>query len=296
MADMPNDFWSGWIVVLTVVSLAWLTWLVLSVYFLPDKHEGPEPVWDKDLREGTTPAPLWWFWLILAAMVFSVLYLMLYPGLGSFKGALRWSQGHQIEMGYVRFDKAFEAPRESLLALPLEQMQQDEALMESARVLFSRHCAACHGYEAQGQANLFPSLRDSEWQWGGAAEQIEQSIRQGRNAIMVSWSGALGEATSDVADYVIALGSDAADGHPGQESYNRFCIACHGAEGQGNPLLGAPNLSNDIWLYGGEHDTIMETLEEGRAGVMPAFGERLDDLQVRLLVAWLLPDAESSAP
>lgn len=290
---MPNDFWSGWIVVLTLVSLAWLAWLVLSVYFLPrgEEDHSHEPVWDKDLIEGKAPAPIWWFWLILAAMVFSVIYLMFYPGLGSFKGALRWTQAGQIETSRARFDDNFEGARETVLEMSISDIQSDTGLMTTARTLFTRHCAACHGYEAQGQADLFPDLRDSQWQWGGSQEQITQSIRQGRNALMTSWAAPLGDNVEPVADYVQVLGTQAAQDHPGQEAYNQFCVACHGAQGQGNPQLGAPNLSNDIWLYGGDRETIIETITEGRNGIMPAFNNRLDDVQTRLLVAWVLEHA-----
>ena len=289
MADMPNDFWSGWIIILTTVSFVGLAWLVLSVYLLPaTDQEEHEPVWDENLKEGRSAAPMWWFWLILAAMVFSVIYLILYPGMGSFKGTLQWSQGHQIEMSYEHFDHEFASLRADIASRPLAELQEDEALMGTARNIYARECAVCHGPDARGQASLFPDLRDHEWQWGDSAEQIEASIRNGRNAIMTSWSAVLGERVEAVADYVLVLGTEAAAEHPGQQSYNQVCIACHGPEGAGNPLLGAPNIANDIWLYGGSRETIIETIVQGRSGIMPAFGERLDDTQVRLLVAWLL--------
>lgn len=292
---MPNSFWSGWVVVLTVLSLAWLAWLTLSVYVLPRGKEDydVEPVWDEDLREGTTPAPLWWFWLLLSAMVFSVIYLLLFPGLGSFQGALRWTQHSRVEISQARFDENFAPAREAALAMSIDDIQSDAALMDTAQTLFTSYCSACHGYDARGQADLFPDLLDDEWQWGGSEENITQSIKQGRNAVMTSWSAPLGDNVEAVAEYVQVLGSEAAQGHPGQDAYNLFCVACHGAEGTGNILLGAPDLSNDIWLYGGDRESIIETITEGRNGVMPAFNERLDDLQVRLLVAWVLKHRDS---
>ncbi|MEX2366361.1 MAG: cytochrome-c oxidase, cbb3-type subunit III [Pseudohongiellaceae bacterium] len=291
MADMPNDFWSGWIIVLTVVSFAWLVWLVLSIYFLPatKPEEGHAPVWDENLREGSNPAPLWWFWLILSAMVFSVIYLMFYPGMGSFQGALRWSQGGQIEDSYERFTDEFATVRAAIGTMPLEDLGADSRLMAAAENLFKQNCSACHGTEGSGQASLFPDLTDDNWQWGGSAQQIEQTIRNGRMAVMVSWLPILGaQGVENVAAYVAVLGTDQADGHPGQMQYNQFCVACHGPQGAGNPLLGAPDLTAGMWLYGGDHETLVETIAQGRNGIMPAFNQRLDDTQIRLLVAWLL--------
>jgi cytochrome c oxidase cbb3-type subunit 3 len=291
MADLPTDFWSGWIIVLAVTGFAGLAWLVLSVYFTPaaQDHDGDEPVWDENLREGSNPAPLWWFWMILAAMVFSVLYLMLYPGLGSYAGALKWSQGGQYEDHEEEFVEEFAEVRGELLALTREELAAQPVAMAAAQKLFRANCAACHGAEATGQANLFPNLRNAEWQWGGSAEQIEQTIRNGRTAVMIPWQAVLGdEGVNNVAGFVQTLADGGAQGHAGQAQYLQLCVACHGANGEGNPLLGAPALRDDEWLYGGDEATLRATIAQGRNGQMPAFGTTLDDLQVKLLVAWLL--------
>jgi cytochrome c oxidase cbb3-type subunit 3 len=293
MADLPNDFWSGWIILITLISFAGLVWLVVSVYTAapPDPAEVEHTTWDENLSEGLNPAPLWWFWLIFTMMVFSVFYLMLYPGLGSFKGALHWSQHGELEERYFAFTDEYNEERAEIAAMALADIQADAALMVSARGLFVQHCSACHGYEAQGQANLFPDLRDATWQWGGTPQIIEQTIRGGRNAIMASWVALLGqEGVTNVANYVLLLGTPEADGHPGQARFNQICAACHTPAGTGNPLLGAPDLTDDDWLYGGDIQTIRETIRGGRNGIMPAFGDRLDDTQVRLLVAWLSED------
>ena len=290
MSDMPSDFWSGWIIVITVLSFAALAWLVSSVYFSPrETTKAERPTWDENLRKGSNPAPLWWFWFILALMVFTVLYLMLYPGLGSFKGALVWSQGGQLQKSEQRFETEFGGIRNLIVEARLETLQSDNALMHSAQRVFDRECAVCHGYQAQGQAALFPSLIDDEWQWGGTPEQIEASIRNGRIAAMVGWSQLLGgdEGVRNVADYVKALGTDEANGHPGQAQYNMFCVACHLADGSGNPMLGAPSLIDDVWLYGDNDAALYESIANGRTGEMPAFDARLDETQIRLLVALL---------
>lgn len=298
MSDMPSDFWAGWIATLTLVSLAGLAWLVFSIYFSPtDEHEGAEgPVWDGNLREGSHPAPIWWFWLILASMVFSVIYLMLYPGLGSYQGALKWSQGGKIVSSLERFEDEFGSVRRLIVEGNLATLQNDADIMRSAQRIFDRNCAACHGYQAQGQADHFPNLVDDVWQWGGAPAQIEQSITQGRNAVMVSWAQVLGEeGVGNVADYVLALGTPAANGHAGQLQYNQFCVACHMPDGSGNVALGAPNLADDVWLYGGSVAAVQKSIGEGRAGEMPAFGARLDDTQIKLLVALLASRTASTS-
>jgi len=293
VSDMPSDFWSGWIAIITLVSLAGLAWVIFSVYSTTgDGHDEAEeegPVWDNNLREGSNPAPLWWFWLILSMMVLSVLYLMLYPGLGSYKGALQWSHGGRLDESIETYEREFGGVRSLIAEAKIETVQADDALMRSAQRVFDRNCAVCHGYEAQGQAALFPDLTDDDWQWGGDPNQIEQTIRGGRTAVMVGWRQVLGgdSGVKNVADYVRVLGSDDAAGHAGQGQYNTFCIACHGADGAGNVLLGAPSLVDDIWLYGGSEEALLHSIAYGRSGEMPAFNERLDDTQIRLLLALL---------
>lgn len=290
MADLPTGFWSGWIVVLTCVSLATLIWLVLSVYFAPgaDEHPEGEPVWDNDLREGSNAPPFWWFWMILAALVFSLVYLMLYPGLGSYKGLLNWSQGKRIVESYHTYDESYLDIRADIAAANLAEIQNDLDLMDAAERIFKRECSACHGPDGRGQAALFPNLVDIDWQWGSSAEQIEQTIRGGRIANMLAWQSILGdENVNQVADYVSDLAGNADSNHPGQAVYQQNCVACHGLDGAGNPLLGAPNLADNIWLYGSDLESITASIATGRAGVMPAFGERLDDAQIKLLVAML---------
>lgn len=290
MADMPNDFWSGWIIVLSSVGFFGLLWLVYDMFF-GARMEGGEAhaVWDGDLAEGDSPAPMWWFWLILAAMVFSVVYLMLYPGLGSFAGALGWSQPAELHDHQARTEAQLATERDYLMNASLATLAGDSVAMASAARLFRDNCSACHGVEARGQLNSYPDLRDDDWLWGGSPEQIEQTIRNGRLAVMVSWQAPLGDSgVNDVAAYVARMGEPGAEEMPGRAVYMQFCFACHGADGGGNPLLGAPRLNDDIWLYGGSEDAIHASIADGRNGQMPAFGERLDDTEIKLLVAWLL--------
>lgn len=290
MADMPTDFWSGWIVLLTVVSFAALGWLLYGVYFADDGDTPAEhTVWDGNLREGAAPAPMWWFWLIFVLMIASVIYLMLYPGLGSYSGALQWSQGGRLNESIALYDNEFDPQRALIAEASFETLQANDLVMESAGRIYERNCAACHGPDALGQAALFPNLMDDDWQWGGSAEQIEQTLRAGRQAVMPGLASVLGEdGVAAVAAYVLALSSgQATDQMAGAAQYQMFCSACHGAGGQGSLILGGPNLTDDIWLYGGSEAAISETIANGRMGVMPPFAERLDATQMRMLVAWL---------
>jgi cytochrome c oxidase cbb3-type subunit 3 len=293
MADMPSDFWSGWIIVLTVTSFGAMVWLIVDLYRRGAK--GGEPanqVWDGNLREGDKPAPLWWFWFILALMAFSVVYVMLYPGLGAYRGALEWSQGGRISERLADYDRTFGPRREQLLARSLAELGQDPELMRSAGRVFDNHCAACHGKDARGQARMFPDLRDEAWNWGGGEEQLLATIRAGRQGVMPGWQGAVGEAGVErLTDYVLALPGGADDSTKqadGAGLYQQYCVACHGAAGEGNPILGAPALNDAAWQYGGVREQVRESISVGRHGVMPAFGARLEEAQIRLLAAWLL--------
>ncbi len=290
MADLPTGFWSGWIIVLTLVSMAGVAWLTLSIYFSKDAEaqSDHEPVWDTNLKEGSNAPPMWWFWMLFAAMIFSLIYLMLFPGLGSYEGMLNWSQGKRVTDSYENYDASFAAARQEIVDASLAEIQNDLALMDTAERIFQRECSACHGPDGRGQISMFPNLQDVDWQWGSSAEQIEQSIRLGRNATMIAWQQTLGdETTAAVAEYVSLMSEGVDESHAGKASYDQNCVACHGANGEGNQLLGAPRLDDDIWLYGGDLDSIRETLANGRFGVMPGFGKRLDDFQIKLLVALL---------
>lgn len=291
MADLPTGFWSGWIIVLTLVSMAGVAWLTLSIYFSKDAEaqSDHEPVWDTNLKEGSNAPPMWWFWMLFAAMIFSLIYLMLFPGLGSYEGMLNWSQGKRVTDSYENYDASFAAARQEIVDASLAEIQNDLALMDTAERIFQRECSACHGPDGRGQISMFPNLHDVDWQWGSSAEQIEQSIRLGRNATMIAWQQTLGDETTDaVAEYVSLMSEGVDESHAGKAIYDQNCVACHGTNGEGNQLLGAPRLDDDIWLYGGDLVSIRESLANGRFGVMPGFNGRLDDAQIKLLVALLV--------
>jgi len=293
VASVASGFWAGWVATITVVSVIGLGWLLVNVYFgRDDSAEVGHYTWDETLREGTTPAPLWWFWFILALLATSVIYLILYPGFGAYAGVLRWSQGSQLAARLASYDERFGEEREKIAQASVATLQQDQRAMRTAWHIFNNQCTACHGPDARGQAALFPDLGDASWQWGGDEQQLTQTITQGRQAVMPGWQAVLNDdGVVKMADYVLSLAS----GTPAQGDtatlYASYCSACHGPGGSGMPLLGAPALDDREWLYGGSTAAVRESIALGRMGVMPAFGARLDAGQIKLLTAWLAAGA-----
>jgi len=298
MPELSANFWHGWVIGLTVLSLIALVWLTLSVYFSRRAQGGPsDAVWDDDLREEANPAPWWWFALLLGLLVFTVLYLALYPGLGDYPGMLKWTQESQLQQSAAGDAAAHESRRARWRAMSAAELGRDAAAMQTAARVFRHNCAACHGEDARGLPGLAPDLTDSAWTWGGSEAQIRHSITAGRTGIMPPLGAALGDAgVAEVAEFVLnGLGRDGdGDGETlaaGRTKYMQFCAACHGPTGQGNPALGAPDLTDDIWFYGNAPATVRATIRAGRSNQMPAQGGRLTETQVRLLTAHLLRNA-----
>ena len=299
MLDLPG-FWSGWVIALTLAGLAWLGWLLFSVYFSgrakAAEQAEAELVWDEGLREGTAPPPMWWFWLLLTMMVFSSAYLLLYPGLGNMRGALGWTQAGQLRDSAMADAEQHGALREKWREASLDELAADAEAMRVARRIFRGNCAACHGEDARGQARRFPDLTDAAWQWGGDEAQILHTLREGRTGVMPPWGPALGEeGTREVTEYVLALGEGQADAEAhaaGRMKYMQFCVACHGPAGKGVSALGGPDLTDASWTYGGSPGDVSHSIRAGRTGEMPGQKSRLNEEQLRLLAAWLKDGAQ----
>jgi len=182
--------------------------------------------------------------------------------------------------------------------MTVPQLAADGKAMATARNLFQNNCAQCHGSDGGG-ARGFPNLSDKNWQWGGDPDTVVQTIMAGRIAAMPAWGQVLGAAGVDqVVAYVQQLSGQQADATlaaAGKTQFETVCAACHGVDGKGNPMLGAPNLTDDIWLYGGDAATLKTTVENGRQGQMPAFGDRLGQERVRLLAAYATKLSESGS-
>jgi cytochrome c oxidase cbb3-type subunit 3 len=249
-----------------------------------------------DRKELNTPLPRWWLHLFNITIVFAIAYLVLFPGLGNFAGVLGWTQEEQYEEEMAAAEVAQQAIYARYSEMSPEALKADAAAMGTAGRLFRQNCAMCHGSDGRG-ATGFPNLADDDWQWGGSFEQIMYTLENGRMAAMPPWVAVLGEdGTQEVVQYVLQLSGQDADpqlASVGQARFQTVCMACHGMDGKGNQALGAPNLTDDIWLYGGDASDIEYALRNGLNGVMPAFGESLSEERRRLLSAYVQAMSDS---
>ncbi|MCP5151092.1 MAG: cytochrome-c oxidase, cbb3-type subunit III [Ectothiorhodospiraceae bacterium] len=292
MGNFSSGIWNIIIIVVTLGGLA-ACWL-LTMKNTSGKTKAGETVghtWDGDLQEYNNPLPRWWVNMFYLTIVFAVVYLLLYPGLGSNSMFLGWTQLTQYEEEMAAAEATYGPIFERYREQPIEKVAADQEALKIGRRLYATYCTGCHGSDAGGVRG-FPNLRDGDWLWGGTPEAIETSISAGRNGMMPAWKDALGgdEGVRQVTQFVLTLAgrdADAAAAEQGKTKFGQFCAACHGAEGKGNPMLGAPNLTDDVWLYGGSAGTIEQTIALGRQGRMPAHGEFLGPAKVHLLAAYV---------
>lgn len=280
------------VVLLTVVNIAavlWLIWYTRRARSAPS-GETTGHVWDGDLREWNNPLPRWWLWLFLGTIAFSIVMLVLYPGMGNYEGTLKWSQAGQHQAEVVRAAAIEKQTLGRFAGRDIDELSRDPQALAVGRNLFANNCSTCHGSDGRG-APGFPNLTDDDWLWGGDPATIRQTIAQGRIGVMAPWREALGEqGVENVLAYVLSLsGRTAAAGdlRDGKQKFSTICVACHGPEGKGNKDLGAPNLTDQIWLNGGSVAAIRQTIALGRQGAMPAQLARLGDTRVDLLAAYV---------
>jgi len=294
MADFTSGFWNWYIIILTSGSILACFLLIrwLSSDIKPEE-EGKEMdhVWDEGLVELNNPLPRWWLGMFYITLYFGIGYLVLYPGMGTFQGLLGWSSlgqySHEIDVADAKYGPLFKKFQE----MPIVAVADDPDARRMGERLFVNYCATCHGSDARG-ARGFPNLRDNDWLYGGTPEAIEQTILSGRNGVMPAWKDALGgdEGVADMSEYVLSLSGrnvDEAAAARGAEKYQTLCVACHGADGTGNQALGAPNLTDNIWLYGGSSKQVMDSIAAGRTGVMPPHRDFLGEDKVHLLAAYV---------
>lgn len=294
MADFTSGFWGWMIAVVTVASIVALFIFVRiysTVKLLPpeDGVDKTGHCWDETLEEMNNPLPRWWVNLFYVTLFWGAGYLLLYPGLGAFPGLLGWTQKGRYEQEVAQADAKYQPLFERYSNKDLHEVAVDAQALSIGKSLFSTYCTTCHGSDARG-ARGFPNLRDGEWLYGGEPELIEATILNGRQGLMPAWGEILDEQKiSQVTEYVGQLaGHDIAAGvSAGKEVYDTYCAACHGAEGQGNPVMGAPTLANDIWLYGGSQKRIEESITSGRSGNMPPHKEFLGPAKVHILAAYV---------
>jgi cytochrome c oxidase cbb3-type subunit 3 len=277
-----------------IAAVLWLIWWTArgSAKLSPQQTTH---VWDEDLTEYNNPLPRWWLWLFLLSIAFGLAYLAWYPGLGRFAGLGHWTEVKQYSQEAQTAQAALEQRFAAFKDKSLLELAKDPGAMATAKNLFALNCSTCHGSDARG-AKGFPNLTDHDWLWGGSEENVYQTIAQGRDAVMPPWGAVLGhDGVEKVLAYVLSLSGRSAEtpASPemlaaGKQTFTTICAACHGADGKGNPLLGAPNLTDKVWLHGGSVADIRETITNGRTNKMPAHLERLGETRVRLLAAYVL--------
>ena len=249
-------------------------------------------IWDGDLRELNNPLPRWWLWLFVITIVYGLGYLAIYPGLGNFAGVSGWTAQKQLAGQSAEADRLLEQTFKPFENVAVSTLAGDPNALRIGRNLFVNNCAACHGSDGRG-APGFPDLTDKDWLWGGTPAAIVQSIANGRTSTMPAWRAALGgdSGVEDVLRYVMSLSGrqlPAGDLENGRTKFTTICAACHGADGRGNQQLGAPNLTDHIWLNGGSLEAVRESISNGRHAEMPAHLPRLGQTRVNLVAAYVI--------
>lgn len=296
MSDFTSGFWGVYIAVIALVGVAWCGWLLFSQRSMTvtRQADGSMPdtghVWDEDLRELNNPLPRWWMWMYLLSCVVALAYLVLFPGLGTYEGVLGYTSA-----GALSKQQAEEQARLAPIYARFETMEvpavaADEQGREIGQRLFLNNCAQCHGSDARGSKG-FPNLTDGDWLHGSDPDKIRETIAKGRHGVMPPMAAIVdAKSAVDVAQYVRSLSGLASDpikAARGRPVFRSTCAACHGVDGKGNQMLGAPNLSDGVWLYGSAEATIVETILRGRDNRMPAHEAILSPEQIRMLTAYV---------
>lgn len=290
-----TEFWHWVVAAGTILFVVWCVWLVRW-----SSRQGPQDLadedlvghrWDGDLEEWNNPAPKWWLYLYFITIAWAVGYMIVYPGLGSFGGTMGWSQTGQYEAEMQAATARYEPIYSRFASMDFEALTADADALQLGRSLYASYCTTCHGSDARG-ASGYPNLTDDDWLWGNSEAAITTTISLGRNSIMPMLAPALGgeQGIDNMVRYVQSLsGGAVADSAAmsAQPLFVALCSACHSADGSGSQLLGGPDLTDDIWLYGASSDTIRSTIVQGRNGVMPAHGEMLGESRTKILAAYI---------
>ena len=292
MSDFFSSGWSIFIAVVTIFGLAACLWLLLVAskreVMANDNTTGH--TWDVDLKESNNPLPRWWMILFVLTVVFAALYLVLYPGLGRATGTLGWTSVGQYKSEQQKAATMMAPVYARFVSMPAEALAREPQAMAIGERLFINNCAACHGSDARGSKG-FPNLTDSDWLYGGTHEKIIETLNIGRQGNMPPMGAALGtpEDARNVANYVLSLSDSPHNSVAAQLGRPKFavCAACHGADGKGNQAVGAPNLTDKIWLHGWGEDAIVAMINNGKLNVMPAQKERLSAEQIRVLAGYV---------
>jgi len=303
MADFTGSGWSVYIMVVTAISLALCLWLTVALSKKPPAGERVGTTghtWDETLEEMNNPLPRWWIYLFYLTIAFAVVYLALYPGFGANKGSFGWTQVSQYEAEVAKANAAVEPLFAKYLKQDIAEVAADPQARAMGERMYLTYCVQCHGSDARGSKG-FPNLSDTDWLHGGDGATLVKTITEGRMGVMPPMAAAVGTASDveNVANFVLSLSGSAHDAVKAELGKPKFaaCAACHGAEGKGNPALGAPNLTDKIWLYGGSLAAVVEGINKGRSNQMPAFKDLLAQGKIQVLAAyvWSLSNAPKAA-
>ncbi|BEP53145.1 cytochrome-c oxidase, cbb3-type subunit III [Variovorax sp. V118] len=293
MSDFINNFWSSYVAVASLLSIlgcVLLLWLTARKRVPSDADNTTGHVWDEDLREANNPLPLWWVGLFVLTIVFSLGYLAVFPGLGSFRGTNDWSSRAEYQQDMAKATQALEPVYARYAPMPLEEVARDPQARAIGERLFMNNCAQCHGSDARGSKG-FPNLTDADWLHGGTPDKIVESITKGRIGTMPPAAAMVGtpDDVKNVANYVLSLSGEPHDSLRAGLGKPKFaaCAACHGIGGVGNPALGAPRLNDRIWLHGYGEAAIVQIINEGKHSAMPAQEGRLTEAQIKLLASYV---------
>ena len=293
MSDFNNNFWSYYVAGLTLVGILaclLLLWITARSKGIASADNTTGHVWDEDLREMNNPMPRWWMWLFVATIVFSLLYLVAYPGLGSYEGELRWSTRGEYSTEIENANRELAPLYAQFTARKPEELAGDAVAMGVGERLFMNNCSQCHGSDARGSKG-FPNLADTDWLHGGSPDKIKETITAGRHAVMPPMAAAVGspEDVKNVAHYVLSLSGSPNDSVRAQLGKSKFtaCAACHGVDGKGNQAVGAPNLTDDIWLHGWGEPAIVAMVNAGKVNDMPGQAGKLTEAQIHVLTAYV---------
>ena len=302
MSDFTDSFWSVFVAGITltgIIACLILLWVTARKKVAATSDNTTGHVWDEDLTEMNNPLPRWWMWLFVLTILFSFLYLIAYPGLGSYPGQLGWSTAANYAAEVEKSRTELEPLYAQFTSRKPEELAGDAQAMAIGERLYMNNCSQCHGSDARGSKG-FPNLADTDWIHGGSAEAIALTLQKGRVGQMPPMAAAVGGAddVKNVAHYVLSLSGAPHDSLRAQLGKSRFstCAACHGANGKGNPSLGAPNLTDDVWLHGWGEQAIINIINNGKVNVMPAQEGKLTEAQIHVLTAYVWGLSNKAAP
>jgi cytochrome c oxidase cbb3-type subunit 3 len=301
MSDFNSNFWSIFIASVTIIGMVAclvLLWVSGKTKAMTANDNTTGHVWDGDLREMNNPLPRWWVWLFIITVLFSAAYLFLYPGLGSHPGKLGWSQKGQYEAEMAKGQQEIAPIYAKFDSMSAEDVARDPQALAIGERLFLNNCAQCHGSDARGSKG-FPNLTDGDWLHGGTPDRVKETITKGRIGAMPPMAAAVGtpDDVKNVAHYVLSLSGSPNDSLRASLGKAKFgaCAACHGMDGKGNTAIGAPNLTDDVWLHGYGEAAIIAMINNGKTNQMPAQEGKLSASQIHVLTAYVLSRASGKS-